>query len=106
MSVSTCELQTRVLGAFRQGIQIKVPQYTGTRYIHTGVNETTEQQGNFFFFFFFNMIECDWSTRPVRQKVDWQTPQSVQTLSIDWPLHVHCILSPVTHVLYKPKHKM
>ena len=48
-------------------------------------NETTEQHENYYFFFF-NMIECDWSTWLVRQKVDSQTPQSIQTLSIDWPL--------------------
>ena len=45
--------------------------------------------------FIFNTIDWDQSTWPARRKVDWSTPQSVRTLSVDRPLfralfwHVH-----------------
>ena len=40
------ELKTTVLAGFQTGFQIKVPQYTATRYILI-TTETTEQHGNF-----------------------------------------------------------
>ena len=79
-NVFPCPKRT-VLVSFHLGLQIKVSQYTATRYILI-TTETTEHHGNFDFFIF-NTIECDWTTWLARWKVDRSTPQSVRTLSVD-----------------------
>ena len=51
------------------------------------------------------VVECDWSTRPVTRKIDWSTPQSVQTLSIDWPsfgplrhIFLTCLITRISRI--------
>ena len=51
MSVSMRKLKTTVPVGFHPGFQIKVPQYTATRYILI-TTETTEQHGKFNLFHF------------------------------------------------------
>ena len=52
-SVFPCPKRT-VLVSFHPGLQIRVPQYTATRYILI-TTETTEHHGNFDLFYF----QCD-----------------------------------------------